>query len=218
MNADAGVGESGTSGTNDELGLPGWLRPYLIVALMVALMWVVEIVDLIPGTNFDRWGIRPRQLSGLVGVFIAPFLHSGFPHLISNTIPFLILGGLIASGGVAQFFKVTAIVGLTAGLGTWLVGPAHTDHIGASGLVFGYLTYLVTRGLFERRLTYIAVGLGVLFVYGGVLWGVIPRPGISWQGHIFGAIGGVLAAFLLHATRKEQGKPATDPPSGFSAA
>lgn len=188
-----------------ELDLPGWLRPYLIVALLVAAMWVVEIIDLIPGTNLDRWGIRPRELVGLVGIVTAPFLHNGFAHLISNTIPFLILGGLIAASGVAQFFRVTVIVGLTAGLGTWLIGQSDSYHIGASGLVFGYLTYLLARGLFERKLTYLVVGLVVLFLYGGVLWGLVPRPGISWQGHLFGALGGVLAAKVLHATKAERG-------------
>lgn len=187
-----------------ELDLPGWLRPYLIVAIFVAVMWLVEIIDLIPGTDLDRWGIRPRELVGLVGVVTAPFLHNGLAHLVSNTIPFLILGGLIAASGVAQFFRVTVIVALTAGLGTWLVGQPNSYHIGASGLVFGYLTYLLARGLFERKLTYLAVGLGVLFLYGGVLWGLVPRPGISWQGHLFGALGGVLAAKVLHATKAER--------------
>ena len=187
-----------------ELDLPGWLRPYLIVAMLVAVMWVVEIIDLIPGTDLDRWGIQPRELAGLVGIVTAPFLHNGLAHLISNTIPFLILGGLIPASGVAQFFRVTLIVGLTAGLGTWLTGQANSLHIGASGLVFGYLTYLLARGLFERKLVYLAVGLIVLFLYGSVLWGLVPRPGISWQGHLFGALGGVLAAKVLHATKAER--------------
>lgn len=191
-----------------ELDLPGWLRPYLIVALFVAVMWVVEIIDLIPGTNLDRWGIRPRELVGLVGIVTAPFLHNGFAHLISNTIPFLILGGIIAASGVAQFFRVTVIVGLTAGLGTWLLGQSGSYHIGASGLVFGYLTYLLARGLFERKLVYLAVGLLVLFLYGSVLWGLVPRPGISWQSHLFGALGGVLAARVLHASKAERGTSA----------
>ncbi len=188
-----------------ELDLPGWLRPFLIVGLLVAVMWVVEIIDLIPGTNLDQWGIRPRRAVGLIGIVTAPFLHSGFAHLIGNTIPFLVLGGLIAASGVARFFQVTAVVALVSGLGTWLVGPALTDHIGASGLVFGYLTYLLARGIFERRLTYLVVGVGVLFLYGAVFWGLIPREGISWQGHVFGAIGGVLAARLIHGERTEQG-------------
>ncbi len=177
-----------------DLGLPNWLRPYLIVAMVVATMWIVEIIDLIPGTNFDRWGIRPRQAVGLIGIVTAPFLHSGFPHLISNTIPFLVLGGIIAASGVPRYFQVTALVALVSGLGTWLVGPTNTDHIGASGLVFGFLTYLLGRGFFERKLTYLFVAVVVLFFYGGILWGIVPKNGISWQGHIFGAIGGVIAA------------------------
>jgi membrane associated rhomboid family serine protease len=187
------------------LDLAGWLRPYLVVAVLAALMWAVELVDLIPGTDLDQWGIRPRQGEGLVGIAAAPFLHSGFGHLLGNTIPFLILGGLVASGGVLRFLQVTLIVALVAGVGTWLVGPDHTVHLGASGLVFGYLAYLLARGLFERRPVFLLVGAVVLFLYGGTLWGLVPRPGISWQGHLFGALGGVLAARVLHATRAEQG-------------
>jgi len=189
-----------------ELDLPGWLRPYVVVALVVALMWAVEVVDLFPHTNFDRWGIRPRRLDGLVGILTSPFLHSGFPHLISNTIPFLVLGGIIATSGIARYFQVTVLIALVTGVGTWLIGPSGTDHIGASGIVFGYVTYLLARGVFERRLVYLAVGVAVVFLYGGVLWGLIPRPGISWQMHLFGAIGGVATAWVLHATKVEQGK------------
>ena len=191
-----------------ELDLPSWLRPYVIVALLVAVMWAVEVVDLIPGTDLDRWGIRPRQLSGLVGIATAPFLHNGLGHLIGNTLPFLILGGLIAASGIARYFQVTLLVALVSGLGTWLTGPARTDHIGASGVVFGYLTYLLGRGFFERKLTYLAVGLVVLFFYGGILWGLFPKDGISWQGHVFGAIGGVVAARLLHAPAAKVEEPA----------
>lgn len=187
-----------------ELDLPDWARPFVIVGLLVAVMWMVEVVDLIPGTDLDRWGIRPRQAAGLLGIPAAPFLHGGFGHLLSNTIPFLILGGIIAVSGLVRFLQVTLVVALVSGIGTWLLGPAHTVHIGASGLVFGYLTYLLARGVFERRLTYLAVGLVVLFLYGGILWGLLPRPGISWQGHLFGAIGGVVAAQVLHATARER--------------
>jgi membrane associated rhomboid family serine protease len=185
----------------DSLDLPDWMRPFVIVGLLVAVMWAVEVVDLLPHTNFDRWGIRPRSAAGLVGIVTAPFLHSGFPHLIGNTIPFLVLGGLIAIGGAGRFLQVTVVVGLVCGVGTWLVGPAHTDHIGASGLVFGFLTYLVGRGLFDRKPGFLVLGVIVLFLYGGVLWGLLPRPGVSWQGHLFGAIGGVLAAWMIHADR-----------------
>lgn len=177
------------------------LTPYLVVFAMAAVMWLVEIIDLLPHTPFDGWGIRPRQLQGLTGIVLAPFLHDGFGHLIGNTIPFLVLGCIIAASGTQRFLQVTVIVGLFAGLGTWLVGTAHTVHIGASGLVFGYLTYLVARGFFEHHVGQIVVGLVVLFFYGSILWGVLPRPGVSWQGHVFGAIGGLVAAWVIHHKR-----------------
>ena len=181
------------------------VRPFLVVFSMVAVMWVVEILDLLPHTNFDAWGIRPRQLSGLPGIVLAPFLHDGFGHLIGNTIPFLVLGCIIAASGIQRFVQVTLIVGLISGLGTWLVGPAHTVHIGASGLVFGYLTYLVTRGVFERHIGQIVLGVIVLTFYGSILWGLLPRPGISWTGHVFGAIGGVVAAWVIHGRGRGEG-------------
>jgi membrane associated rhomboid family serine protease len=182
----------------DALDLPDWMRPVIVVGALAAVMWVVEIIDLLPGTDLDRWGIQPRELGGLVGIVTMPFLHGGFGHLLSNTIPFVIMGSLIAAGGLARFFTVSAIIVVVAGVGTWLLGPDHTVHIGASALVFGYLTYLLTRGLFDHKPTYLLLGLVVLFLYGGVLWGVLPRPGISWQAHLFGAVGGVLAARVIH--------------------
>ena len=195
-----------------ELDTARALRPFLVVASVVAVMWAVELVDLLPNTDFDRWGIRPRRLTGLTGVVFAPFLHAGFGHLIGNTIPFLVLGCIIAASGIQRFVQVTVIVGLVSGLGTWLMSPSHTVHIGASGLVFGYLTYLVTRGVFQRHLGQIVLGLIVLFFYGGILWGLFPRPGISWQGHVFGAIGGVLAAWIIHGRGAERPDPAQSQP------
>jgi membrane associated rhomboid family serine protease len=177
------------------------VRPLLLVGLLVAIMWAVEVVDLLPRTPFDSLGIRPRQLRGLVGIPASPFLHDGFGHLLSNTIPFLVLGGIIAAAGVQRFVQVVVIVGVIAGVGTWLTGPSRTIHIGASGLVFGFLTYLIARGAFERRIGHFVVAALVLFFYGSILWGLLPRPGISWQGHLFGAIGGVVAAWVVHGRR-----------------
>lgn len=174
------------------------LRPFVVVSVVVAVMWAAELVDLVPGTEFDRWGVRPRSTRGLLGIVLAPFLHRGFGHLLANTIPFVIMGGAIASGSIGRFVRVAVIVGLVSGLGTWLVASSTSVHIGASGLVFGFLTYLVIRGVFARNLLWLAGGALTLFVYGGILWGVLPRPGISWSGHVFGAVGGVLAAWLLH--------------------
>ena len=175
------------------------VRGMILVAAMAALMWLVEVVDQVAGGRLDRNGIEPREIDGLDGIVWAPFLHGGFDHLIGNTIPFLLLGFAIALGGVARVAIVTGVVALVGGLGTWLVAPADTVHIGASGIVFGYAGYLVARGVFSRSAGQIALGLLVLAVWGTTLLrGLVPETGISWQGHLFGAIGGVIAARLLH--------------------
>lgn len=180
------------------------------VGVMLAVMWVLEIVDTIAGGRLDRFGIEPRDASGLDGIVWAPFLHGGFGHLIANSVPFLLLGAAIAIGALKRFALVTVIVALVGGLGTWLTGPANTVHIGASGLVFGYLTYLLARGVFARSVLYLLGGFIVFMAYGGVLWGLLPAPGISWQGHLFGAIGGVIAAYALHADRAGRAAASSD--------
>jgi membrane associated rhomboid family serine protease len=175
------------------------IRGLLLVAGMVVVMWVIEVVDSL-GAHLEDDGIHPHDVDGLAGIVSAPFLHAGWAHLIGNTIPFLVLGFTIALGGLARTAAVTVIVALVAGLGTWVFAPAHTNHIGASGLVFGFATYLVARGIFSRRPVHFAVGLLVLAIYGATLaYALVPTPGISWQGHLFGAIGGVVAARFIHA-------------------
>ena len=169
----------------------------MFVAAFVAVMWVVEIVDLVAG-DLDSAGIRPREVDGLVGVALAPVLHGGFGHLLSNTVPFLVLGAAIALSGLARIAAVTVIVALVGGIGTWLTAPSATVHIGASGLVFGFAAYLIARGVYSRRVLHLAAGLIVIVVYGStLLFGLVPTPGVSWHGHAFGAVGGVVAAWLL---------------------
>jgi membrane associated rhomboid family serine protease len=191
----------------------------ILVAALAALMWIVEVVDQVAGGRLDSNGIEPRELDGLDGIIWAPFLHGGFDHLVGNTIPFVLLGFAIALGGVARVAAVTAVVALVGGLGTWLFAPANTVHIGASGIVFGYAGYLVARGVFSRSAAQIVLGVVVLAVWGTTLLrGLVPETGISWQGHLFGAIGGVVAARMLHrrATRAEPPQePAPAPLSQF---
>jgi len=178
------------------------LQGLALLAGLVGLMWAVEVVDLAAG-DLDANGIRPRDEDGLVGVLLAPFLHAGFGHLLANTVPLVMLGAVIALGGLARLAAVTAVVALVAGLGTWLVAPENTVHIGASGVVFGYVTYLVARGLLSRSALHLAVGVLVAVVWGGtVVAGLLPEAGVSWQGHLFGAVGGVLAARLVHPARR----------------
>jgi membrane associated rhomboid family serine protease len=169
-----------------------------IVIALVALMWVLEVVDVALDHRLDRYGIEPRDPDGLDGVVAAPFLHVGFGHLIANTIPFVVMGVVIAFEGPLRFVGVTAIVAIVSGLGTWLVAPENTIHLGASGVVFGSATYLIARGLFNRRAGELAIAAGVAVLWGGALLGGLePQRGISWQGHLFGALGGLLAAWAL---------------------
>jgi membrane associated rhomboid family serine protease len=170
---------------------------------MVVVMWVIEVIDAVSGLRLDQYGIEPRDADGLVGLAAAPFLHAGFGHLAANSLPFLLMGFVIALGGALRVVLVTAVVALIGGLGTWLVAPGSTVHVGASGIVFGYAAYLLSRGFFNRRMLDIAIAAIVAVVWGGaLLGGLLPEAGISWQGHLFGAIGGVVAARLLARPRK----------------
>jgi membrane associated rhomboid family serine protease len=174
----------------------------VLIVAMLALMWVLEIVDQVTSANLDQYGIKPHDADGLIGIATAPFLHAGFGHLIGNTVPFLVLGVAIALSGLARVLGATAIVALVGGLGTWIFASSGTDHIGASGIVFGYAAYLIARGFFSRNLLHLGVGVLVIAVYGTtLLFGLVPTDGISWQGHLFGAVGGVVAARLLDVRR-----------------
>jgi membrane associated rhomboid family serine protease len=177
----------------------------VVVAAMAGLMWVLEIFDQVfSGADLDQYGIRPHDApDGLLGIISAPFLHAGFGHLIGNTIPFLVLGAAIALSGLARVVSATVIVALVGGLGVWVFAPTGTDHIGASGIVFGYAAYLIARGAFSRNLLHLGVGIFVIAIYGTtLLFGLAPRDGISWQGHLFGAVGGVVAAWALDSRRR----------------
>ena len=167
-----------------------------ILAGLVGLMWLAEIADLVVfGGALDAAGIRPRTEAGLWGILFAPFLHGGFAHLVANTAPLLVLGWLVLVRGLRDFVWATAVAVLLGGLGVWLVGGARTVHIGASGLVFGYLGYLFLRGYWERSLAAVLVAAVAGLLYGGVLWGVLPLShGVSWEGHLFGFAGGAAAA------------------------
>ncbi|NSC23233.1 rhomboid family intramembrane serine protease [Streptomyces albus subsp. chlorinus] len=163
----------------------------------VALLWVLEAVDQASGNALDGFGIEPRRLGELVDVIPSSFMHFGFGHLIANTLPLLILGFLAALRGVARFLAVAATIIVVSGLGVWLIAPAGSNTAGASGLIFGLFGYLVARGFVDRRITDVALGTVVAVFYGSLLWGVLPTDsGISWQGHLFGLIGGILAARL----------------------
>jgi membrane associated rhomboid family serine protease len=199
---------------SDRLG-PQRTHGLIFVVAMVALMWVTEVIDAIDDHRLDSYGIHPRDVEGLPEVLAAPFLHVSFEHLISNTVPFAIMGATIALSGVARVAYVSFVVAIVSGLGTWLIAPADTIHLGASGVVFGYATYLVARGIYSRRLIEIGVGVVVVGIWGvGLLQGLLPQDHISWQAHLFGAIGGVVAASMLAAERPRPAAPAVTHATG----
>ncbi|MDR7254810.1 membrane associated rhomboid family serine protease [Nocardioides sp. BE266] len=183
-------------------GTDTWRDAALVTGAFVALLWVLEIVDTASGHQLDTYGIQPRSEEGLVGIAVAPMLHFGFEHLVSNTVPVAVLGFLALVTGVARGLLATAIIWLVGGAGVWLFAGSHSNHAGASVLIFGWIVYLVVRGLLNRRTTEILIGVAVFLLYSGALLGVLPgQPGISWQGHLFGAIGGAIAARLLNRPR-----------------
>ncbi len=176
----------------------------IILATFVAIFWLLEILDqFVFRGSLDIFGIIPHQVIGLRGILFAPFLHGDFSHLIANTVPFLILGWLVMLQETSDFFIVTGLTMLVGGLGVWLFAAPGSIHIGASILIFGYLGFLLLRGYFQRNIPSILLSILVFLLYGGTIWGVLPsRPGISWQGHLFGFLGGVLAAKLIATEKK----------------
>lgn len=169
------------------------LRPLLLV---VAIAWLIEILDRVFfGGALNNFGIVPRQLYGLRGIIFAPWLHGSFAHLLANTVPFIMLGFLVMLRHPRDMVKITFTILLISGIGTWLVAPANTVHIGASGLIFGYFAYLVVNAWYERSLPAVLISVIVIVVYGGLLAGILPTSnGVSWESHLFGFVGGIVAA------------------------
>ncbi len=187
--------------------LPERVKPALItVGAFAALLIIVQLINWAMSYRLTAYGIEPRDWSGLWGVLAAPLLHGSWAHLWSNLVPLVIMGVLITLGSVRQFVAVTVLVWLVSGVGVWLIAPVGSVTVGASGIVFGWLAFLIARGIWTRSWQHILLGLVLLAVYGSVFWtGIVTVAAaditsvvsVSWQGHLFGAIGGVLAAFLV---------------------
>ncbi|MFT3875310.1 MAG: rhomboid family intramembrane serine protease [Propioniciclava sp.] len=165
---------------------------------LLALMWAVETVDFLMAGALDSYGILPRRIDRLPAVLVAPLLHFGFGHLMANSLPFLALGTLTRMAGRREFWLATLCAVLGSGLGAWLLGPPRSITAGASGVIFGWLVFLLVRGLIARNWKQILLAAVVFGFFGGMLWGVFPTvPGVSWQAHLGGAVGGLLAAWVV---------------------
>lgn len=175
-----------------------------ILAAVTLIFWVVFIIDRsFWNGNLSQFGIMPHRLIGLRGILFAPFLHGNYYHIASNTASFLVLGWMVMLRNTNDFYFVSVFTAIASGLGTWLVGSPSSVHIGASGVIFGYFGYLLSRGYFEKSFVAIAISITIAMSYGSLIWGILPtRSYISWEGHLFGFIGGVLAARILAAQAK----------------
>lgn len=165
----------------------------------VVVIWAVHLVNVIVfGGDLVYFGIHPLEPASLPFIFTSPILHVNFEHLISNTVPGAIFAFLVGYSGHRVFWEVTAFVVIVGGLGTWVLGGPGTNHVGASMLVYGWLAYLLVRGIFNRSASQIALGVVLGLTYSGLIWGVLPiNEGVSWQAHLFGGLGGVAAGVLI---------------------
>jgi membrane associated rhomboid family serine protease len=172
----------------------------VVMATLTALLWVMEGLDVALGHRLDTLGVRSRDFADLWSVLTLPLAHANWSHLIANTLPFFVLGLLVLASATWREFVVGGlIIVIASGLMAWLLSPAYTNTVGASGVVFGWLTYLLVRGFYTKRPGQIVMAVLVFLAFGALLWGVLPgTPGVSWQGHLGGAVGGVLAARHLH--------------------
>lgn len=206
---------------------PAWKVAAATIGGFVALLYVIEAYDAVTRQSLDGDGIRPWTLDGLWGILWAPLLHGSWEHLWANTVPALVLGFFVALTGISRFLGATAIIWLLGGFGTWLIGnlgpcPDGATHIGASGLIFGWLTFLLVFGWLVRKAWQIVVSVLVLLAYGGVLWGALPELDrctlVSWQGHLSGAIAGIVAAYVVSGPeRRSRALRRAGGPSGLTA-
>ncbi len=183
------------------------LAEFVMLIAFVAMIWAVAGVNAIIDTDLRDYGITPRTSDGLPGIVLHVFLHGDFAHLLANTGPLLIFGSLVALFKNSSLFWLTLFVVVFGGLCVWVFGRS-ANHIGASGLVFGLFGYLVARGFYERSILSILVAVVVAFFYGGsMIFGVLPLNGfISWEGHLFGLIAGILYAYMSSSRRRRDGK------------
>ena len=175
------------------------LKEFKILFISVILFWIIEIADYaIFNGSLDQFGIKPRNTGALWGILLAPLLHGGFGHLAANTIPFVTLGWLTMLQETSDFYIVSALSAVIGGIGVWIFGAPNSVHIGASILIYGYLGFLLLRGYFQKNFPSIALSVFVGVIYGGLVWGVFPSQiGVSWQGHLFGFVGGAIAAKMI---------------------
>lgn len=176
-----------------------------VILKFTALLWIIEIIDqLLLQGHLDRFGIRPRTLTGLIGIPLMPLLHGSFAHLVSNTLPLLTLGYITAKTAPQKFIPTTITLIILSGLGTWLIAGKNQIHIGASALIYAYFGYIITTAITQKRPLQILIALIVAILYGSMIYGIFPnQPNISWQGHLSGLLSGILLAYTTPKSQKQ---------------
>jgi membrane associated rhomboid family serine protease len=171
----------------------------IIIVVFTAVVWAVQLVNASEDYGLNRFGLKPREVDGLWGVLTMPFLHESYHHLLSNTVALIAIGWLLLLSGLRIWLIVTSLVIGVGDLLTWVVGP-HGVMVGASGLIFGWLGYLLARAVFSRRLKWIVTAIIVLVFFGSFLFTLFPglHSNVSWQAHLCGFLAGVGAGALLH--------------------
>lgn len=180
-----------------------WKASGQLLLVLLAAMFLLELIDWATAARLDEYGIRPRHVRSLPAIVFAPLLHGGFAHLLTNALPFFVLGWLILLRGWRDFAWVSAVSAVVSGGAIWLLGKSGSVHIGVSGVVFGYYGFLVARGLFERTVAAVLTAIVAGVLYGGIIWGLLPvRADVSWEGHLGGFIGGVVCGYGLARPRR----------------
>ena len=206
-----------TSRLERPLDSTSWSTALIVMLALGAVLWIVQFVNAGDGYRLDRFGLRPRQVDGLEGVVLSPFLHASYGHLLANSAPFVLIGWVVLLAGIRAFLLVSALVILLGGLATWLVAPSGII-VGASALVMGWIGYLVARAYFSRTLKWILAAVVVLTFFGTVLGGLLPSAGsgVSWQAHLCGVLAGVAAGAPLHPRRARKPRPRRPAPGSVS--
>lgn len=190
----------------NRLDWPGLRRGAIVMAFVVVALWVIELVDLALGHALDNLAIWSWSPVGLLGIITAPLLHFGIAHVAANSVPLFVLGTVLWAGGRREFAVVTIVGWLASGLLAWLLTPPGVRIAGASGVIMAWAAYLVVRGLLTRTGGYLAISVATLLAYGSLLVSVLPlHAGVSWQCHLGGALGGIVAAWLTWGKHRSRG-------------
>lgn len=176
---------------------------FALTLIAIAVMWTIEAVDsVVLSDRLQGGGIHPRDVDGLDGILWAPLLHVDWGHVAGNSVPLAVMGGLVAARGFRYWATITGAIVVGGGFFTWLLAESGTNHLGASGVVFGYFGALLSAAWFERRPAPLAAALLAIFLYSSIVVGLIPQPDLSWEGHLFGMLAGVVAARVLAEPRE----------------